>query len=205
MKRVLSLALALCLLAGVLTVNAGAVYSKDGNNFNTDNATNQSTAGQVAVTGLNGEAVGEATVDVYLKTGAPGEVTHVYAVSYDVTELEFQYGNSASKIWNPETLRYETTGSSGGWNIATQTVTVTNYSDLPVKVTASISALSDTGVSIDTPEALELESAAPADMSQTGAEKSGELTFSMTGTPLGVYETRQKIGTITLTVVNNVT
>lgn len=205
MKKVLATGMALAMLVGAMTGNAGAAYSKSGNNFNEDNATNTSTAGEVALTGANGEEIGSADVTVKLQTGAAGAVTHVYAVSYDVKELTFVYGSSASKIWNPETLKYETVGNTDGWTTKSQTINITNYSDLPVKVEATVNTLSDTGVSIDTPEALQLDSAAPADMAQTGEAKSGSLTFTMTGTPLGVYETASNIGTITLKVTNNVT
>lgn len=204
MKRILAIGMALAMLVGTMTVSAGAAYSKSGNNFNEDNANNTTTAGEVAITGTNGEEIGSADITVNLQTGAPGEITHVYAVSYDVKELTFVYGSSAGKIWNPETLKYETVGNEDGWSTKNQIINITNYSDLPVKVEATINPFSDTGVSIDPPEALELESAAPADMTKPGEEQSGSLTFTMTGTPLGVYETATEIGTITLTVTNNV-
>ena len=213
MKKALAAGMALAMLVSAMTVSAGAVYSTGGNNINTaNNAQNSATAGQIAGnggTGVDGEQVGTADVTVNLKTGAPGDVTHVYAVSYDVTELTFTYGAAAGKIWNPVSLQYETTTGSSDhrWTISEQSITVTNYSDLKVKVDATVNLTRESGNITITPapSSLELASAAPADMSGTGKEKSGTITFTATGDPIGVYETATPIGTITLKVHNNET
>lgn len=206
MKRVLAAALALAMLMSLMTLNASAVYSTDGNNFNTDNAGNSSSAGQTAVTGLAGEEVGSATVDVKIKTGGDGSITHVYAVSYDVTELQFTYGQGADIIWNPETLQYETSSAGGGWTADSQEIKVTNYSDLPVKIEAQVQNKNDAGVTITPDGPLELGTAATNGTAGKGEEQTGKITVTISGAPVGSYTSDYtKVAEILLTVTNNVT
>lgn len=212
MKRVLATGMALAMLVSAMTVGAGAAYSTEGaNNFNTDDAQNTSKAGQVAGgggEGVDGELVGSKDLPIYLKTGDAGDVTHVYAVSYEVGDLTFTYGNAAGKIWNPVTLQYETVtpeDPSTLWTTDTRTITVTNYSDLKVKVEASVSLTKENGkvTIIPDPNPLELASAAPENIAGTGTAVSGTITLTAAGNPVGVYEQATQIGTVTLTVYNN--
>lgn len=223
MKRVLAIVTALAMLVSLMTVAASAAYSDGPNSFTSANTANNSgnknvdprpanhldKAGVAAITGSNGEKVGqEATVEVKVKTGGAGDITHVYAVTYSTTELNFVYGQGSSVIWNPETLQYETIGATGdGWTTDEQTITVTNYSDLPVKVEATVQNKTDAGVTINPGAALELDSAAPASgTAGTGAAKSGTITVTLSGTPVGSYtDDFTKVGEILLKVTNNVT
>lgn len=209
MKCILAVVMTLAMLLGVMTVGASAKYMDDTNQITSENsAGNSSTAGVVA-NGTAGENVGSATVDVKIQTGKPGDTTHVYAVSYDVTELTFTYGSSAGLIWNPETLKYETKSNTGndGWTTNEQKITVTNYSDLPVKVTPTVQKQTEEvdNVEIQVSSALELASAAPEQPTGTGTVQSGQITVTVSGDPIGYYETAGKIAKILLTVVNNET
>lgn len=219
MKKLLSTTLALAMLAGAMTVSAGAVYSDGPNSFtsanNADNSGNQNidprptnhldNAGIAATTGEKDEPVGEATIPVKLQTGGAGNITHVYAVTYDVTELNFTYGKGSNIIWNPETLQYETNGPGGGWGVSEQTITVTNYSDLPVKVTATVQNKTDNGITFTPDGPLELGTAAINGTTGTGKEQSGEIKVTATGTPIGSYtQEATKIADLLLTVTNNV-
>ncbi len=222
MKKVLATAMALAMLASAVTINAGAVYSDGPNSFTPANTANNTgnlnvdprpanhldKAGVAATTAANGESVGQATVDIKVKTGDAGSTIHVYAVTYSVTELNFQYGNAADIIWNPETLKYETVPSSGsGWTNPSQDITVTNYSDLPIKVEATVQNKTDAGVTITPDSTLELESAAPTGSTAgTGTAKTGTISVEVSGAPTGSYtDGFTKIGELLLKVTNNVT
>lgn len=208
MKKVLSLALALCLAVSMFTVGAGAKYSEDPNHFTEDNAGNNDTAGIDAST-VSGDEIAKKEVTVNIKTTLPGSTTNVYAVSYSVTELTFTYNMGGAKIWNPEELKYETTGGAGTWSNDTQEITVTNYSDLPVKVAASVnqSGMAEEGVVTVTAEKktdggseIELASAYNSSSPSESAATSGVFEVKVSGTPTYEYTTATKLATITLTL-----
>ena len=208
MKRVLSLALALCLVVGMFTVGASAKYSEDPNHFTADDAGNQNTAGIDAST-VVGDEIAKKEVTVNIKTTLPGSTTNVYAVSYSVTDRTFTYNMGGAKIWNPEELKYETAGGAGTWSNDTQEITVTNYSDLPVKVEASVdqTGMAEEGVVTVTAEKktdggreIELASAYNSSTPSLSAATSGIFEVKVSGTPTYEYTTATKLATITLTL-----
>lgn len=201
MKRVLTLVLALCLVVSMFTVGAGAKYSEDPNHLTTDTANNTSTAGKPASPGDTTDTlIGSQEIPVKLQTVSGGGTTHVYAVSFSTTEVTFTWSNTASTIWNPETLKYETNNDEGSWQAATQTITVNNYSDIAIKVEADNDAptSSDAGVTLAVNGPLELASA--YDNTTVGSVKSGDITVTVSGTPEVVYPNATQIATFTLNV-----
>lgn len=204
MKRILALTLSLAMLAGLMTVSAGATYLSDPNHLTTDNAGNTSKAGTPAgEDDTTGTEIDSKDVTVKLKTSSGGGTTHVYAVSFDTTEVTFTWTNTASTIWNPETLKYETTNNDGSWATASQAITVNNYSDVAIKVEAdnATPASSDAGVTLNVSGPLELDSA--YDNTATGSVKTGKITVSVTGTPETAYPTATQIASFTLKVTRN--
>lgn len=201
MKKVLATAMALAMLASAVTINAGAVYSSDPNHLTSDNAGNTSTAGTPAGTDDTPDTeIGSKDVTVKLQSVSTGGTTNVYAVSFSATELTFLWNNSATTVWNPETLKYETSNDNGSWSAASQAITVKNYSDVAIKVTPDKTAptSSDAGVTLSVTDELSLASA--YDNSQTGSVKSGTITVTVTGSPKAAYPTATEIAKFTLKV-----
>lgn len=211
--------LAAVMLAGGMTVSVNADYTADGQNLNDDNATeNSSDAGQKS-NGLNDEEVSKTEIPVKLTTGGDGNLIHVYGISYDTAELSYTYGGSASVVWNPVTMTYEYDDSQkdGNWTNSEQTITVTNYSDLPVYVEAEDNIDTEaTGVELSytySPESadtgkLALASAYDGSDHTVGEskafEKTGTIKVTMSGIPTGAH-TADEIGKVTLTVTGNPT
>lgn len=202
MKKVLVTCMALAMLAGAMTVNAGATYKGDPNHLTVDNANNANTAGKAAgVSDTTDTEIGKQTVPVKVQTVSDGGTTNVYAVSFSTTEVTFTWNNTATTIWNPETLKYETQNDTGSWKEANQIISVNNYSDVGIKVTPDTTrpASDDTGIILSVTDSLSLASA--YDGTVTGSVKSGDITVTVSGTPANTYLDATKIADITLTVV----
>lgn len=202
MKKVLASTLALAMLVGAMTVNAGATYKSDPNHLTEDTANNTDTAGKAAgISDTANTEIGKQTVPVKVQTVSDGGTTNVYAVSFSATEVTFTWNNTATTIWNPETLKYETKNDTGSWKEATQIITVNNYSDVAIKVTPDTTTptSADAGVTLTVTDSLSLASA--YDGTVTGSVKSGDITVTVSGTPANTYLDATKIADITLTVV----
>ena len=153
MKRILAITMTLAMLLGLMTIGASATYANDGTKpqyydgtgvADEDKATEKGTnGGGVNQTNEYGEgdtvAIGTGEVKVSSDT-SQASITHVYAVNFSMPDsLSYTFGTSTQYIWNPETLIYdviqagENLWTSGGQG----QITVRNYSDLPVDVTAS--------------------------------------------------------------------
>ena len=201
MKKVLATAMALAMLASAVTINAGAAYLSDPNHLTADNAGNASSAGTPAgVDDTTDTEIGSKEVTVKLQSSSTGGTTHVYAVSFSATELTFVWNNSATTVWNPETLKYETTNDEGSWVAASQPITVNNYSDVAIKVKPDNAAptSSDTGVTLSVTDELLLASA--YDNTAVGSVKSGTIMVTVSGTPETAYPTATEIAKFTLKV-----
>lgn len=201
MKKVLATAMALAMLASAVTINAGATYSADPNHLTADNAGNTSRAGTPAgVDDTTDTEIGSKEVTVKLQSSSTGGTTHVYAVSFSATELTFVWNNSATTVWNPETLKYETTNDEGSWVADSQVITVNNYSDVAIKVKPDNAAptSSDTGVTLSVTDELSLASA--YDNKTVGSVKSGTIAVTVSGTPETAYPTATEIAKFTLKV-----
>ena len=211
MKRILAVATTMAMLLGLMTIGASAAPSTymtgkgtAGNyHITEDMAGNDDRAGEV----VTGNEVGTAEVDVKLSTTDNAATTHVYAVSYDVRELSFEYGFGGNRIWNPETLQYEYESNTSAWNAATGDITIYNYSDQGVKIGAEASGSTADGVTVavykkdDDTKAIKEITLDSAYMSQgtTSAATSGAFTVEVTGAPKTDYSDAS-IATITLTV-----
>lgn len=197
MKKFLSMFLALCILCTALPFSANAAYLADANKVTENTASNANTAGEVA--GDPGDEIGSVDIPVNITTKEETNVTHVWAVSYDVTELAFEFTSTEDRIWNPETLKYEV-NVTNSWDTLSQNITVTNYSDVAITVTPSNSTPVDDGVTVTLGNALNLASAFDGELASAGTAKSGTISVSVSGTPEGSYANATKLTTVTLTV-----
>lgn len=233
MKRILALTLSLAMLAGLMTVSAGAVPAVDNPYSDQENSfTNLNNAGNTGNTTVDGPTnslehagvvagdpgdttIGTATGNVTINTGGSSDTTHVWAVTYNMPELHFTYSTDGARIWNPETLRYETTSGTGTWTGVSARIDVTNYSDLPVEVTATVNQTQETNVDLDiyaadaTADAdtatFTLASAADDMNNGVGTATTNYFTLAVSGRPNGSYDTTGyvdgfQIATVTLTV-----
>ena len=201
MKRILAVVMTLAMLLGVMTVGASAAYMAEANKITGDGAGNTSKAGTAAgASDTTGTVIGTKDVTVNIKTSSEGGTTHVYAVAVDTTELTFTWSNSATTIWNPETLKYETSTDEGSWTQSFFDITVTNYSDVGITVTPSTTTpnSADAGVTVAVSEAVNIDSA--YDGTTTGTAKTGKITVTVSGEPESVYADPAQLATFTLNV-----
>lgn len=221
MKKVLASTLALAMLLGTTTINAGAATSsgyfptsESNNHFTDDTARNSGDTATgnasnehagIEATSVTGDTITSKDVTVKLTTGGTVSTTNVYAVTYDVTELTFTYSYGGTRIWNPETLEYEydNSGVTGWNNNTTRTINITNYSDLAVKVTAAAGAVSANGVTLAVKETTgqtnELTLGSAYSAGSTNAATNGSFTVTVGGAPTGDYKGTE-IAKITLTL-----
>ena len=215
MKKILATVMALALLISTMAISAAAAYYPEGSAeiaydgaLTTDNDAHG--GGKKNTPELSsGGTVGTGSVDVNIQTGDGNTFTNVYAICYSTTELNFTYGSGLSYIWNPEKLAYEIDSTvSGNWTPSSNTITVTNYSDLPVDVEATyakgVDVAEDVSVSLnsaDTTAELNLAAAAtnPNNASSAGEAKSGTITVAVSGDLTKAYS-KTTLGTITMTI-----
>lgn len=226
MKRNLAKVLAAVMLVGGMTVNVNADdYSSDEMKLTDDTARNTGKNGTEAVEDENesgakkDQELKETAIDVKLKTDGAGDTIHVYGVSIDVSELTYNYSSTKSLIWNPNSLAYEyvvdSTGNTDDWSgKKTQTITVTNYSDLPIYVTATDNVSdSGNGVSLtykytdaaSSSDKLALGAAFSGDvkLGASGTATNGTIDVTINGTPIKENDGTQAIGQIMLKVIGN--
>lgn len=218
MKKVLVSTLALAMLLGATTVaNAAEKYTEASNHvtYSEEATPNTGHGGGVEKGSLDkGDTIGTGSVDVKISTGSESTTTNVYAVSIDTTELSFSYGSATSYIWNPEKQQYVIvtgSGTSTEWRPTAETITITNYSDLPIDVEATFQkvediadnftvSFTDTDENTKSDSKLSLAAAVTTDsLKETGIPKVGAFTVALSGTPSVPYA-NTKLGTITLTI-----
>lgn len=211
MKKVLATAMALAMLASAVTINAGAAYLSDPNHFTDDTSGLNSSNAGISANGVK-DPIASKDVEVKIQTSGDVNTTHVYAISYSHTELTFTYEMGGTRVWNPETLKYENKDGGGTWSRATQEITVKNYSDLGVKITAAVDqeGLPEQGNVTVTAEKktdggaeIELASAYNSGNPQASAATEGIFEVKVDGSPVNEYTTAVKMATITLTVNKN--
>ncbi len=218
MKRFYALVLVVALLVSAMSLTAGATYKSDGyRHFTADDAANTSTAGTAKTDDHNaGATIGTAKIPVKFTMGGEGKTTNVYAISYDASELVFTYGAGTSYIWNPEKLKYEVVGNGPtDWTSTNSTITVKNYSDLPVDVeprfdqdagvTEAVTAAftpnaSDPNGSVEG-QTLKLNAAVDTGITTAnGTVRTGTIGVAFSGALTNPYAANSTLGIITLTV-----
>ncbi len=81
------------------------------------------------------EGAGSQDIDVYLELN--GSVQHKYSVDIDYDSMTFIYNASGFK-WNISENGYSYSYGDSDWTTDTQTVKITNHSDMPIKYTVTM-------------------------------------------------------------------
>ena len=198
MKKFLSVLCAAAMLFILLCVNIAAdttepvVGSHGGNQITDGVADIPSSASTTGVTG-----------DVILNLGA---VNHRYAVDVTFPVMTFNVGGLT---WNVNTLTYDMNGTA--MSDKTLTITVTNYSDLPVVATGAVGSLdtdaTSAGISLTmTPEktTAEVLAATPSGGAQTATLEATLTSTNWTNSISDLVASGKTgsitIGTITVTI-----
>ena len=97
--------------------------------------------------GINAFAsqIGSREIDVKAKYTVVSTTPASYSVVLQWTDMTFTYTREDTRIWNPLTHTYKT-GSRSGWDKTRGSITVTNHSNVDVKVTVAYLPEPDTGV-----------------------------------------------------------
>lgn len=209
MRRMLSMLMSVALMLSVATISVAAVEDETptytaGDELNItvedEYEYTPSMAGLFAYSYKDGDTIGEGDVDINVITKV-NQYTHVYAVSYSTSELTFEYV-TLDMTWNPIDMEYQSqVGNAPGWKETAQDVTVTNFSDLPIAVSASIAKEANAEVEFDVSSGFTLDSAYNK-TTQKAAPTSDTFTVSVKDgqAPLNEYSTATKFATMTITV-----
>lgn len=97
--------------------------------------------------GINAFAsqIGSREIDIKAKYTVVSTTPASYSVDLQWTDMTFTYTREDTHIWNPLTHTYKT-GSRSGWDKTRGSITVTNHSNVDVKVTVAYLPEPDTGV-----------------------------------------------------------
>ena len=121
-----------------------------------------------------------------------------YSVDIQWTDMTFTYTKEDTHIWNPKTHAYKTR-SRTGWDRNKGTVTVTNHSNVDVKVTVSYIPLEETGVTGTLRNATKKLKAGK--VGDYGGADSMTATLTIGGTPAAaVAGSKTKVGSLTISI-----
>lgn len=154
MKKFLSVLLAATLLVSVFALNAAAGVV---GNYGGGNGVNDGVADIPEGASTSG--------DVVLNLGT---VNHRYAVDVTFPTMTFEVGGLT---WNVNTMKYE----SGGTTMSDQTltITITNYSDLPVNAEGTVGSIAEAATSAGISLAMTTASATVAQATAGSADTNG--------------------------------
>lgn len=85
-------------------------------------------------------------IDVTAKRTSASETPATFSVDISWTDMTFTYTQRETNTWNPSTHSYKTK-TKGAWDKKTANITVTNHSNVDVKVRIVFSPVEGTGVS----------------------------------------------------------
>lgn len=86
------------------------------------------------------------SIDVTAKSVTQTITPVSYSVDIHWTDMNFTYTKSKTQTWNPEKHAYKSGAVKGSWDKKEATVTVTNHSNVGVKVTMEYLPVEDTGI-----------------------------------------------------------
>lgn len=69
-----------------------------------------------------------------------------YSVDIVWTDMTFTYTKSRTRTWNPDKHSYKTSAAKGSWDKKQATVTVTNHSNVDIRVTMEFIPVEGTGI-----------------------------------------------------------
>lgn len=154
MKKFLSVLLAVMLLVSVFALNAAAGVV---GNYGGGNGVNDGVADIPEGASTSGNVV----LDL-------GTVNHRYAVDVTFPTMTFKVGGLT---WNVNTMKYE----SGETTMSDQTltITITNYSDLPVNATGTVGSVAEAATSAGISLTMTTDSATVARATAGSADANG--------------------------------
>lgn len=199
MKKFLSVLFAAAMLFSLLCVSVVAADVQNPPHVVGSHGVNNNISDGVADIEADASSSGDVTLNL-------GAVNHRYAVDVTFPEMAFDVGGLT---WNVNTLTYDVNGEA--MSDKTLTITVTNYSDLPVVATGAVGPLTGdaTAASISlamTPEKTEAEIAkvTPGGSAQTATLEasltSADWTDSVNKLVASGKTGSITIGTITVTI-----
>lgn len=84
-------------------------------------------------------------IDVTAKYTTESYAPATYCIDISWTDMTFTYTDAQTHIWNPSDHSYKTT-SRGSWDKTKATVTVTNHSNVDVRVKITFESVEGTGI-----------------------------------------------------------
>ena len=148
--------------------------------------------------GVSAAQIGNREIDVNVKYQSTSVTPASYSVDIRWTDMTFTYTKEDTLIWDPVNHAYKTR-SRTGWDRTKGTVTVTNHSNVEVRVAVDYVPLENTGVKGTLKNASGKLKAGPVG-NYDGAD-SMTTTLTISGTPTeAVKETETKVGSLTITI-----
>ena len=137
-------------------------------------------------------------IDVTAKYATESVAPATYSVDISWTDMTFVYTDTQTHIWNPSDHSYKTT-SKGKWDKTKATITVTNHSNVDVRVKVSFEAVEGTGITgVLKNASRKLKAGEPGNYE--GAD-SMTATLTIKGTPTAlVKSTGTKIGNVVVSI-----
>ena len=122
-----------------------------------------------------------------------------YSVDISWTDMTFTYTKSSTRTWNPDKHAYKSTAAKGGWDKKQSSITVTNHSNVDIKVTVDFIPVDGTGITGVLKNRTGKLRAGP--LGDYDAADSMTATLTIRGTPTEeVTAAGIKIGTVKVTV-----
>ena len=141
--------------------------------------------------------IGSKEIDVKAKYQVTSTTPASYSIDLRWSDMTFTYTKAETHIWDPLTHTYKT-GSQSGWDSTKGTVTVTNHSNVDVKVTVEYLPEPDTGVKgVLKNASAKLKAGVINDYA--GAD-SMTATLTVSGTPKEMATATTKIGKLRITI-----
>ena len=142
--------------------------------------------------------IGSRDIDVKAKYTVVSTTPASYSVDLQWTDMTFTYTREDTHIWNPLTHTYKT-GSRSGWDKTRGSITVTNHSNVDVKVTVAYLPEPDTGI-----KGILKNASAKLKAGTVGDYKGADrmtATLTVSGTPeKTVTEAGTKVGKLRITI-----
>lgn len=145
------------------------------------------------------------TITVSGVVGSPESDTEVISVDVTWEAMQFTYTPASQGTWNPETHQYDNT-TEGSWTSDSNTITITNHSNVDVTAAFDFSAAEDLesiegefrNADNTAVESIDLASADNGQNGQAGSATSGSVTFHITEGSIAAPT--DSLGTITVTI-----
>ena len=195
MKKILSIFVAVCMIAALCTVTAFAAVTGDGIHEETG-------IGELIGATAEGWTGGTGSADITFEVD--GNFLSKYAVDITFSDTNFRYSTGAT--WDPNKHEYIIGNDGGVWSPASSTVTIDNHSDKAITYAAKFERKED--FDVDKYGDINLEFfgyEADTKVEIRGCPQSGEapratVTYGLTGKPNISQINAITLGTLTVTI-----